>query len=113
MADEHTNEKRRHPRHRIAKTVRATIAGKKVEVESLNISASGIALGLGGADDLEIDTDEYLRIDIEDVGELAGQVARSFDAGVGVRFVDIDEQEEEMLIADLEQLSDTIQSETE
>ena len=98
MADEDNGaDRRRHPRHDIRKPVRAKVGDRTHEAETVNISASGVALET----EAEFDDEEYLDLDIEDVGFLAGSVLRSFDDGVAVRFVDIDDEEEDRLLDEL------------
>lgn len=96
-----SEERRRHPRHPIRKTVRARVGEGTHLGATTDISAGGVAVDWHEvlADDL--DEEDYLDLDIEDVGYMSGQVTRSLDDGVAVRFMDIDEEEEERLISHL------------
>ena len=101
MADSEQGEnKRRHRRYDIHKPVRAKSGGREGTGETLDISAGGAAIDV----DIEVENDEILELDIEDVGYMASQVARPLDDGFAVRFVDLEEEDEEHLIAELEDL---------
>ena len=98
MADDtNDSEHRAHPRHQIKKLVRARAGDRQGEGHTRDISASGAALDI----DLEVEVDEKLELDIEDVGFLASEMARNLDDGFAVRFIDLDDEEEEFLIAEL------------
>ena len=101
MADSETKDnKRRHPRHRIEKSVRAKAGNREGAGKTRDISASGAALDV----DMELEEDELIELDIEDVGFMASQVARPLDDGFAVRFVDLEDEDEEHLIAELEDI---------
>ena len=101
MADSEKGEnKRRHRRYDIHKPVRAKSGSREGTGETRDISAGGAAIDV----DLEVQEDDILELDIEDVGYLASQVARPLDDGFAVRFVDLEEEDEENLIAELEEL---------
>lgn len=105
MADiTNQDENRRHPRHRINKAVKAKSGGRQGTGMTRDISASGAAIDV----DIELEEDELLELDIEDVGYMASQVARPLDDGFAVRFVDLEEEDEEQLLAELESLRDSI-----
>lgn len=98
-------ERRRHLRHPIRKTVRARVGEGTHLGATTDISAGGAAIDWHKALEDDLDEKSYLDLDIEDVGYLSGQVTRSLDDGVAVRFMDIDEEEEEKLISDLEDIN--------
>ena len=102
-------DKRRHPRHAVAKKIVArTGSPSEDDIDALlqDVSAGGAAIF--GAFDLN--EDDPLELEIEEVGVFSVEVARSFDDGIGVRFVDIDEIEEEQLLSDLADLDAQIRS---
>ncbi len=96
-----SDERRNHPRHPIRKTVRAKVGEHTHLGATTDISASGAAIDWHEVLEDDVDKEDYLDLDIEDVGYLSGQVTRSLDDGVAVRFMDIDEEEEERLISEL------------
>lgn len=105
MADENGSaEKRRHTRHQIAKPVRARSGDREGAGVTRDISAGGASLDL----DLELGADDKLELDIEDVGFMESQLARPLDDGYAVRFIDINDEEEEQLLAELEDLKSSI-----
>jgi hypothetical protein len=109
MNDETSGRKERLPRHRIQKPVRASGKGVARDGNVRDISGSGAALDIDPA----WDEDELLDLDIDDIGEMSGRIARSFEDGIGVRFVDLDEEEEEDLVEDLARLEEMIRLEDE
>ncbi|MFP6710890.1 MAG: PilZ domain-containing protein [Rhodospirillales bacterium] len=95
---ENFDEKRQHKRVKAPNSVIAIINEEEIETTLLDVSAGGAALDLRG----NIKPDDSVELMIEDVGQLSATVSRSLDDGVAVRFVDIDDDEEEMLLADLD-----------
>ena len=85
------DEKRRHKRVKPANSVKAKVNDEEIEATLLDVSAGGAALDLQS--------------------ELNATVSRSLDDGVAVRFMDIDDDEEEMLLADLERIDVDIRNE--
>lgn len=105
MADiTNENEHRRHPRHPINKAVKAKSGNRQGTGVTRDISASGAAIDF----DMEVAENELLELDIEDVGYMASQVARPLDDGFAVRFVDLEDEDEENLLAELESLHASI-----
>jgi hypothetical protein len=96
------SEKRRHPRHRVSAPAHAKIDGQTVDGEIVDLSASGAAVRLVN---LALDVDDYLDIEIENVGEIGGRVVRTMRDLLAVRFVDVDEDEMQRVLAYLSQLS--------
>jgi c-di-GMP-binding flagellar brake protein YcgR len=100
-------EKREHKRLKAPNSVIAKINDQEIEATLLDISAGGAALDLG----TEVNVDDSIDLMIDDVGELSATVSRSLDEGIAVRFLDIDDDEEEMLLADLERIDLDIRTE--
>ena len=90
-----SEERRRHPRHPIRKTVRARVGEGTHSGATTDISAGGVAVDWHEvlADDL--DEEDYLELDIEEVGYMSVQVTSSVDDGAAVRFMGIDEGDED------------------
>jgi len=101
------DEKRRHKRVKPANSVKAKVNDEEIEATLLDVSAGGAALDLQS----ELNPDDSIELMIDDVGELNATVSRSLDDGVAVRFMDIDDDEEEMLLADLERIDVDIRNE--
>ena len=101
--------KRKHPRHTVNKKITARVLGASDdEIDALlrDVSAGGAVVA--GASELE--NDDSIELNIEDVGVVGAEVTRSFDEGIGVRFVDIDEVDEEQLLSDLADLDAQIRT---
>ncbi|MDP6174001.1 MAG: PilZ domain-containing protein [Rhodospirillales bacterium] len=96
-----SDERRRHPRHPIRKPVRTTIGEDTHLGATRDISAGGAAIDWDETPEDDFDEEDYLDLDIDDVGYVAGQVTRPLDGGVSVRFMDIDDEEEDRLISEL------------
>lgn len=107
MSEDTSGHKKRRPRHKIKRPVRASGNGVERDGHVRDISGSGAALEIESA----WDDDDLLDLDIDDIGEMSGRVARSFDDGIGVRFVDINDDEEEELVEDLARLDEMIKGE--
>jgi hypothetical protein len=105
--DNGSNEKRRHKRLNVSNAVRATINDEEIETTLLDISAGGAALDL----QQDFNPNDPIELVIDDIGEINATVSRSLDDGVAVRFLDIDDDEEEMLLADLERIDLDIRAE--
>ncbi|MBT3991684.1 MAG: PilZ domain-containing protein [Rhodospirillaceae bacterium] len=101
------SEKRQHKRLKAPNSVTAKINDEEIEVTLLDLSAGGAALDLAK----DVKPDDPIELMIDDVGELSATVSRSLDDGVAVRFLDIDDDEEEMLLADLERIDIDIRTE--
>tara|TARA_B100000315_G_scaffold260369_1_gene321194 strand:- start:3012 stop:3344 length:333 start_codon:yes stop_codon:yes gene_type:complete len=100
-------EKRRHKRLKAPNNVTAKINDEEIDVTLRDVSAGGAALDLKH----EAKPDDSIELMIDDVGQLSATVSRSLDDGVAVRFMDIDDDEEEMLLADLERIDIDIRNE--
>jgi len=107
MSDDNYAEKRQHKRikpdvHVVARNEN----DEEFEAKLLDISGGGASLEVEGLDEAEL-----LQLEIDDVGVLSAEISRSGDDSIGVRFLDIDEQEEEMLLADLARLDGSVRFE--
>jgi len=86
----------------IEKPVRVSIDGKPYTGKTLDISVRGAAVSL----DLDLDVEKNpepgteLIIDIDDVGEVTGTVARTTDAFIGIE-LHIDSDEEDLIASNL------------
>ena len=109
MNDDISGHKQRRPRHKIKKPVRASGNGIERDGHVRDISGTGAALEIESA----WGDDDLLDLDIDDIGEMSGRVARSFEEGIGVRFVDINDDEEDELVEDLARLDEMIRHEDE
>jgi hypothetical protein len=109
MSEDEPKQKQRLPRHQIKTPVRASGKGVERDGHVRDISGSGAALEIESA----WDDDDVLDLDIDDIGEMSGKVARSFEEGIGVRFVDINDDEEDDLVEDLARLDEMIRHEDE
>lgn len=105
--DTNFDEKRLHKRMKVPNAARAIINKEEQDVQLIDVSAGGASIEL----DHDLENEDSVELQIEDVGELSAQVSRSFDDSVAVRFLDIDDQEEEMLLADLERTDFGIKTE--
>ena len=107
MSDDDFAEKRQHKRIKPdVQVVARNDDDEEIEAKLLDISGGGASLEVDGLDDLEI-----MELEINDVGVLSAEISRSGDDSIGVRFLDIDEQEEEMLLADLARLDGSVKFE--
>ncbi len=100
--------KRRHRRMVIDQPARARKGqdGGNIDIQLRDVSAGGAAFDVD--DDEDLFDEEILELEIDDVGVMSAEFSRTADDGVAVRFVDIDDQEEEMLLADLERFGGSI-----
>lgn len=96
-------DQRRHPRIAISKSVLATAKDMKATGTVVDISASGVAIELGGDLDAYLEDDAEIELNIDDMSPLAGYVARSFEEGLAVEF-DLNQEEEDQLLAEVMQI---------
>ena len=78
MNDDISGHKQRRPRHKIKKPVRASGNGIERDGHVRDISGTGAALEIESA----WGDDDLLDLDIDDIGEMSGRVARSFEEAV-------------------------------
>ena len=101
------DEKRRNKRMKVSNSAQAIVSDEAQDVQIGDVSAGSASIGF----DHNLAADDMVELLIDDVGELNAQVSRSLDDGVAARFVDIDDEEEDMLLADLERVDFDIRSE--
>ena len=107
MADSDVpSEKRRHVRHPVDKSVNGVSGGNKHQGRVRDISASGASIQT----EADLDADELVDLEIEDMEELSGKVARSLDDGYAVEF-DLDDDDAEYLLDEIASLDDAIRQE--
>ena len=107
MPDDDYAEKRQHKRIKSdLQVIARNHNNDEIEGKLLDISGGGASLEIGDFDDAD-----SLELEIADVGVLSAEISRSGEDSIGVRFVDIDEQEEEMLLADLARLDGSVRFE--
>jgi hypothetical protein len=99
-------EKRRHPRIQTDKAVRAVSKGRVRKGRLKDISASGAAIH----SDEPFDDTDPVEIEIEDMADKSGKVARQFDDGFAVEF-DLDEEGQDDLLDELSELERSIRNE--
>ncbi len=93
--------KRRHERYPTDK--RANLRdGKRHRTGTVtDISAGGLAMDLDSDMDPDgLGLDDPVDLDVEDMSELTGQVARTFDDGLAVQF-DLDEMDESRIVDEI------------
>ena len=101
-------DKRRHPRIPADKPVRAVSRGQVRRGRLKDISASGAAIHT----DDPFDKAEPVNLEIEDMKDVSGKVARSFDDGYAVEF-EMDEESQDDLLDDLAALQKSMRDEME
>lgn len=95
-------DKRHHPRHKVSAHIHATVGGQEVDGEVVDLSASGAALRLVN---MAVNVDDYLDIEIEEVGEIGGRVVRTMRDLLAVQFVVVEESELQRVLAYLQKLT--------
>ncbi len=101
-------DQRRHPRVAISKSLRARAANYEGAGSLIDISAGGAAVDL--ADDVDFDPSDDIEVElnIEDITPVSGRIARSFEEGFAVTF-DLDQEEEDLLLAEVMQIHNDMQ----
>ena len=101
------DEKRRNKRMKVSNSAQAIVSDEAQDVQIGDVSAGSASIGF----DHNLAAEDTVELLIDDVGELNAQVSRSLDDGVALRIVVIDDEEEDMLLADLERVDFDIRSE--
>ncbi len=106
MADapESGSDKRRHPRYPAKKPTRTVSQERRHQGNLKDISVSGAAITPAA----EFETGDLVEVDIEDVGSFTGRVARTLDDDLFAVAFDIDEDDEEPLLAEITRLHDDL-----
>ena len=99
-------EKRRHPRVRVEKPVRAKAKGREHSGSVTDISVGGVAIRVQA----EIDEETEVELDIENLSDLSGHVRRLLDDGFAVEF-ELDEDDEDRLVTEIMEIHDAIRTE--
>ena len=92
---------------KVSNSAQAIVSDEAQDVQIGDVSAGSASIGF----DLNLAAEDTVELLIDDVGELNAQVSRSLDDGVALRIVVIDDEEEDMLLADLERVDFDIRSE--
>ena len=100
------DEKRRHPRYSVDKAVRAVSRGRVRKGRVTDISASGAAI----QSDEPFDSTDPVDLEIEDMKDVSGKVARTLDDGFAVEF-ELDEDSQDDLLNELSQIDRSIRDE--
>ena len=106
MADapESGTDKRRHPRYPAKKPTRTVSRERHHKGNLKDISVSGASITPAA----EFETGEPVEVDIEDVGSFPGRVARTPDDAFFAVAFEIDEDDEEPLLAEITRLRDDL-----
>lgn len=75
-------EKRTHSRKSVNKDVDVEVDGKVVKGKTYDISLSGVAINSL----VELTTEQFVRLHLEKIGELTGEVVRELEDGFAVQF---------------------------
>ena len=106
--DQDTN-KRRHARRAISRPAHAVAGAREITVTVTDLSAGGAALHLESPVE-NLDEDALVDLYIEDMDPLPGHLARTFEDGIAVEF-DLDEAEEDRLLAEVMEMHNAIRAE--
>lgn len=106
--DQDTN-KRRHARRAVSRPARAVAGTLEIAVTVTDLSAGGAALHLESPVE-NLDEDALVDLYIEDMDPLPGHLARTFEDGIAVEF-DLDEDEEDRLLAEVMEMHNAIRAE--
>ncbi len=101
--------KRRHARRTISRPARAVAGAREIAVTVTVLSAGGAALHLESPVE-NLDEDALVDLYIEDMDPLSGHLARTFEDGIAVEF-DLDEVEEDRLLAEVMEMHNAIRAE--
>ena len=88
-------DKRKHPRVRVMKRIKAIISENELDALLHDISGGGAALGTT----YKSFPDEKIEVTIEGIGVVVGKVVRPIDAGLAVKFVDVDAEIEQTILS--------------
>jgi len=102
------NNKRRHRRTVVSRPVRARVDSREQHGQLRDISAGGASVEMEFEDDVDVDAEADLYID--DISDLSGRVARTFDDGMAVQF-DLDSEDEDRLLDEIASMGGKIQVE--
>ncbi len=75
-------ERRGHSRHKVSKDVRIEVDGEVVTCTTNDISLCGVAV----KSLVDFTTEQFVKLHLEKIGELTGEVVRQFDDGFAIEF---------------------------
>ena len=101
--------KRRHARRAVSRPARAVAGDRALTGTVTDLSAGGAALHLDSPAE-NLDEDASIDLYIEDMDPLPGRLARTFEDGIAVEF-DLDEAEEERLLAEVMEINNALRAE--
>ncbi len=101
--------KRRHARRAVSRPARAVAGARELTGTVTDLSAGGAALHLDSPAE-NLDEDALIDLYIEDMDPLSGHLARTFEDGIAVEF-DLDEAEEDRLLAEVMEIHDALRAE--
>ena len=101
--------KRRHARRAVSRPARAVAGARELTGAVTDLSAGGAALHLDFPAE-NFDEDALIDLYIEDMDPLPGHLARTFEDGIAVEF-DLDEAEEDRLLAEVMDMHDAMRAE--
>jgi len=92
-------ERRKHKRIKIDKTVTIRDGVAEHSGRVVDISSSGAAVSMENSED-HFEDDQDLELELEEIGTLTGNVVRTLDDGFAMSF-DLDEEGEDRLISEI------------
>lgn len=92
-------ERRKHKRIKIDKTVTIRDGVAEHSGRVVDISSSGVAVSMESSED-HFEDDQDLELELEEIGILTGNVVRTLDDGFAMSF-DLDEEGEDRLISEI------------
>ena len=107
VINEPSREKRRHERFAVDKKARTTAGDSEYDGNVVDISASGAAI----KPEIRLDIGDDVEIYIDDFGHFAGRIARTADDELFAVEFDLEDGDEDDLLAELRQVHDGISRE--
>ncbi len=102
-------DKRRHARRAISRPARAVAGARELTGSVKDLSAGGAALRLDSPAE-NLDEDALIDLYVEDMEPLPGHLARTLEDGIAVEF-DLDEAEEDRLLAEVMEMHSAMRTE--
>lgn len=91
----------RQERYPLKRRYKANVNEKKIEGEIEDISASGVALKVPPDSLFNIENDQFIELQIENIGNVSGRVARTYENGFAIAF-EPDQKETDKITAEIE-----------
>jgi hypothetical protein len=101
--------KRRHARRAVSRPARAVAGARELTGAVTDLSAGGAALHLDSPAE-NLGEDALIDLYIEDMDPLPGHLARTFEDGIAIEF-DLDEAEEDRLLAEVMEMHNAMRAE--